>query len=121
MKFRVLKNNLEDWDKEVAELRVEASCQSDRYDELWKAHEMLLKENKSCALESHSLARAVQWRAPEDGTGVRASIPRSLTFGLGSLVPGRGERLLRLEALATSAGGLVDGRRTEAVVPGGAK
>ena len=42
--IRVLKNNLEDRDKEVAELRVEASCQSNRYDELWKAHEVFLEE-----------------------------------------------------------------------------
>ena len=40
----VLKNNLKNQDKDVEELRAEDSRQSDYYDELWKAHEVLLEE-----------------------------------------------------------------------------
>ena len=41
---RVLKNNLTNRDKDVEELRAEDSRQSDRYDELQKAHEALHEE-----------------------------------------------------------------------------
>ena len=40
----LLKNNLENRDKDVEELRGENFRQSDHYDELWKAHDALLGE-----------------------------------------------------------------------------
>ena len=40
----VLKNNLGHHEKDIEELRAEASRQSDRYDELWRAHGVLLKK-----------------------------------------------------------------------------
>ena len=39
---RVLRNNLENHDKDVEELKTEASHQSDCYNELWGTHGMLL-------------------------------------------------------------------------------
>ena len=44
-KVHVLKNNLKNQDKNV-ELRAEDSRQLDRYDKLWKAHEVLLEETQ---------------------------------------------------------------------------
>ena len=41
---RVLKNNLENHEKDVKELMAEPSRQSEHYDELWKAHWVLLEE-----------------------------------------------------------------------------
>ena len=40
----VLKNNLENHEKDVEELRAEVSHQSERYDEFWSAHGVLLEE-----------------------------------------------------------------------------
>ena len=39
----VLKSNIKNQDKDVKELKVEGSHQSDHYDELWRAHEVLLE------------------------------------------------------------------------------
>ena len=40
----MLRDNLESHDKDVEELRAEASHQSDHYNKLWSAHWMLLEE-----------------------------------------------------------------------------
>jgi len=44
---RVLKNSLENREKDVEDLRDEASGQPKRYDELWRAHGALLAEAPS--------------------------------------------------------------------------
>ena len=41
---RVIRNNLVNRDKDLEKLRAEASRQSERYDDLWKAHGVLLEE-----------------------------------------------------------------------------
>ena len=43
-KFRAIKNSLEGRDKDVKELRIEVSFQSDHYDDLWLVHRALLEE-----------------------------------------------------------------------------
>ena len=72
----MLKNNLKNRDKDVEELRAEGALQSDHYDELWKAHEVLLEETRSCVLESYSLARAVKWKEQVASSGAQAATPR---------------------------------------------
>jgi len=42
----LLKHNLKNQDKDVEELRAEDSRQSDRYDELWKAHNVTVPDSK---------------------------------------------------------------------------
>jgi len=50
-KVRVLKNNLENREKDVEELRAEVSRQLERYDEVWRAHGVLLGRHRRCALK----------------------------------------------------------------------
>ena len=54
----VLKNNLGNHEKDE-ELRVEASRQSDRYDELWRAHGVLLEEAQKLRLQAIILSSEI--------------------------------------------------------------
>jgi len=61
-----------------------------------------LKRHRSCALGSYSLARAVKWRALEDGKGVRTGTPRGLVSDLVSRITSLGVRLIGLGAQAAA-------------------
>ena len=77
--------------------------------------------HKKCIFGSYFLARAVQQKALEYGQRVRTAIPKGLASDPMDGITSQGDRPIRLGALAAGAGDLVDGRRTEAVVQGGAK
>ena len=67
----MLKNNLKNQDKDVEELSVDSARQSDRYNKLWKAHEVLLKETQKLHSRIIFLSSGGEVEgAPEDGTGV---------------------------------------------------
>ena len=99
----LLKTNLKSQDKDVEELREENFCQSNRYDEVWKAHDALLGETQKLYFRTYSLAQVIQRRASEDGQGVRIAIPRGLDPDPGAGVTTQGGPSIRLGALANGA------------------
>ena len=51
-----MRGSLENRDKAVEELRIEISCQSDRYDDIWLVHETLLEETQKLRYEVIALS-----------------------------------------------------------------
>jgi len=117
----LLKTNLENWDKDVKELRVDDSRQSGSYDELWKAHEALLEETQKLCSRIIFLSLSGPAEGSGGWKGVQTAVPRGMASNPGAQITSQGGRPIRLGALVAGAGDLTDGRRTKAVVLGGAK
>ena len=89
----------------MEELRAEGALQSDRYDELWKAHEVLLEETRSCVLESYSLA--------ERSSGKCRWLARELKpRPRGAQAVNRGSRMIMLETPLAGTGDLGSRQRS---------
>jgi len=120
-KVRVLKNNLGNREKDVEELRAEASRQSDRYDELWRAHGVLLEEAQKLRSQVIILNLGVRVESAGDWLGSGSRDPEGPSFRLRSLSRQSGRATSMLEASAAGARNLRDGRKNKVVVAGGAK
>jgi len=49
--LHIVRSSLESHDNDMEELRIEISCQSDRYDDIWLVHETLLEETQKLRSE----------------------------------------------------------------------
>jgi len=117
----MLKNNLGNREKDVEELRAEASRQSDRYDELWRAHGVLLEEAQKLRSQVIILNLGVRVESAGDWLGSGSRDPEGPSFRLRSLSRQSGRATSMLEASAAGARNLRDGRKNKVVVAGGAK
>jgi len=95
---------LEGRDKVVEELRTEVSRQSDRYDDLWLVHEVLLKEARKLHSEVIALRSVIRVGVPGDSLGSRTGALRVLSPNLEGLGASLGDRSTVLRVL-------VDGMR----------
>jgi len=115
----VLRGNLESHDKDVEELKVEISRQSDHDNNLWLVHETSLEEVQKIRPEVIALRSDVQVKSTREWLGARTGAPRVLAPGSRGRVIGPGERSIVLRAVEAGIRDPGDGQRIGAVAVGG--
>ena len=90
---------MEGRDKDMEELRIEVSCQSDRYVDLLFAHEALLEEAQKLRSEVVALRSVIQVEGVGDSPGSRTRAPRVLSPDLEGRDISLGDRPTMLRVL----------------------